>query len=256
MKRIVLGASLVVVAVAFSACGIKKEVYERDVAALRDQISGLEKQKSDLVGQREKLNGELETVKQEKALLAQEKNLLAQKQGSLSSELKDALEKSQRLEAQARERQAKLEQLKNLLKDLSAAGKLNVRVDKGRMLVEIGESFLFDSGQYKLKPEGKTQLAELTGLLAGIEGRAFQVAGHTDSVGSEDKNWRLSVNRALEVALYMVESGMPPDRISVAGYGENQPVGDNETVDGRALNRRIEIILQPNLDEILGFGGE
>lgn len=254
MKRFMYWACLVLAVAALPGCGIKEEVYLRDTAALKEQIAGLEKQKSDLVGQRDKLNAEIEAVRQEKALLAQEKNLLAQKQGSLSSELKDALEKSQKLEAQARERQAKLEQLRNLLKDLSAAGKLNVRVDKGRMLVEIGESFLFDSGQYKLKPEGKASLAELTGLLAGIEGRSFQVAGHTDSVGSDDKNWRLSTNRALEVVLYMVESGMPADRISVAGYGENQPVGDNETVDGRALNRRIEIILQPNLDEILGFG--
>lgn len=54
----------------------------------------------------------------------------------------------------------------------------------------------------------------------------------------------------------MIESGMPPDRISVAGYGENQPVGDNEVPEGRAMNRRIEIVLQPNLDEILGFTGE
>lgn len=256
MKRLIIGAGLVLAVLAVPGCGIKEEVYLRDTAALRDQISGLEKQKSDLVGQREKLNAEIESVRQEKALLSQEKNLLTQKQGSLSTELKDALEKSKKLEQQARERQAKLEQLRNLLKDLSAAGKLNVRVDKGRMIVEIGENFLFDSGQYKLKPEGKTQLSELTGILAGIEGRAFQVAGHTDSVGSDDKNWRLSTNRALEVVLYMIESGMPSDRISVAGYGENQPVGDNEAEDGRALNRRIEIVLQPNLDEILGFGEE
>ncbi|HOD07223.1 OmpA family protein [Myxococcota bacterium] len=256
MMRYSALAGVVMIAVMLGGCGVKKEVYLRDTAALRDQISGLERQKSDLVGQRDKLNGELERVRQEKSLLLQEKNALAQKQGTLSTELREALEKQQKLEQQARERQAKLEQLRNLLKDLSAQGKLNVRVDKGRMIVEIGEAFLFDSGQYKLKPEGKASLAELTALLAGIEGRSFQVAGHTDSVGSEDKNWRLSANRALEVVLFMIESGMPPDRISVAGYGENQPVGDNEVPEGRAMNRRIEIVLQPNLDEILGFTGE
>jgi chemotaxis protein MotB len=241
------GALVLVAAVSFiSGCGIKEEVYVRDTSALKDQISGLERQKADLVAQREKLNTEIARVRQEKALLSQEK-------GELSTDLQSALDRVEELRLQAEARKAKLAELRSKLDEMVASGKLTVRTDKGRMIVEMGEQILFDSGRFKLKPEGADALSQLTGILVGIQGRVFQVAGHTDAVGADDKNWRLSANRALEVALYMIEAGMPADRISAVGYGETQPVGDNETPEGRALNRRIEIVLQPNIDEILGF---
>lgn len=247
---------LVAGALLVAGCGIKQEDYLRDTNALKEQISTLERQKGDLVNQRGRLNEDLERLRQEKALLAQEKNVLAQKEGALSEEVTNQLKEIERLRRQAEERKAKLAQLRNLLDSMVVSGKLTVRTDKGRMIVEIGEQFLFDSGEYKIKEVGRQALAQLVGLLSGIEGREFQVAGHTDSVGSDEKNWRLSVNRAMEVVLFMIESGMPATRLSVAGYGETKPTDDNETPEGRALNRRIEIVLQPNIDEILGFGEE
>lgn len=248
--------TLVAGTILVSGCGIKEEVYLRDTNSLKEQLSTLEKQKGDLVGQRGRLNEEIERIKQEKALLSQEKNMLEQKEGALSSELTNALKEAERLRRQAEERKAKLQQLRSVLDSMVVSGKLTIRTEKGRMIVEIGEQFLFDSGEYKLKDIGRQALSQLVSLLVAIEGRDFQVAGHTDSVGSDEKNWRLSINRALEVVLFMIESGMPAERLSVAGYGETQPVGDNETPEGRALNRRIEIVLQPNMDEILGFGDE
>ena len=254
MRRLLI--AVIAGSVLVSGCGIKEEVYLRDTNALKDQLTALEKQKGDLVNQRGLLSSDVERLKQEKALLAQEKNLLAQKEGELSGELKNSIKEAEKLRRQAEERKAKLQQLRSVLDSMVVSGKLTIRTEKGRMIVEIGEQFLFDSGKYKLKEIGRDSLAQLVSLLVAIEGRDFQVAGHTDSVGSDEKNWRLSINRAIEVVLFMIESGMPPERLSVAGYGETQPVGDNETPEGRALNRRIEIVLQPNMDEILGFGDD
>lgn len=239
------GAVLLACAV-FAGCGVKEEVYLRDTNALKDQISTLEAQKGDLVAQRKRLKDELDALGQIKGTLDQDLQDTKQRMEDVRKRMGD-------LKRQADERKIKLSELKDKLKSMVAAGQLKVRTYRGRMLVEMAEKVLFDTGRHKLKEEGLEALAVLTPLLRSIENREFQVAGYTDSVGPDDMNWKLSLDRAREVVLYMVEMGMPADRISATGYGENQPVADNETDEGRALNRRIEIVLQPNMDEILGF---
>jgi chemotaxis protein MotB len=160
------------------------------------------------------------------------------------------------LKQQALKRKQALQSLKAKLQEMVAAGKLKVRTDRGRIIVEMSEQVLFDVGQSKLKPEGMAALDELTPILISLQGRHFQVAGHTDNTGSEATNWKLSVNRALEVTMYMIERGMPPDRISAAGYAFYAPVAPNDTPEGRARNRRIEIVLVPNIEELMGFEEE
>ncbi|MGB5524961.1 MAG: flagellar motor protein MotB, partial [Polyangiales bacterium] len=125
---------------------------------------------------------------------------------------------------------------------------------RNKMVIELPEAVLFASGSAKLKTEGVRVLAELGPVLASIKGREFQVGGHTDNKPIRTKrfpsNWELSGARALDVGKLLVEYGVPANRLSAAAYGDTQPVADNDSKEGRALNRRIEIALQPNLDEL------
>jgi chemotaxis protein MotB len=122
------------------------------------------------------------------------------------------------------------------------------------MVVELAENILFDSGKSDLKAEGKTALTEVASVLASIAGREFQVTGHTDNVPIKSakfpSNWELSTARAVTVTRYLSENGVPAERVSAAGFAETQPVASNDTPEGRAQNRRIEIVLMPNLEEL------
>ncbi len=249
MRRWILGSLAAATALALPGCGIKEEVYLKDTGVLKEQISQLENEKGKCVIDRNRLDADKSRLQAELAALGGEKS-------ALSDNLRAALAKMEELKAQAERRKAKMNELKAKLQSMVAAGQLKIRTDKGRLIVEMAEKVLFDTGRFKLKPEGLEALAQLTGILRTLEGRSFQVAGHTDNVGADDMNWTLSLNRAREVVLYMVEMGMQPERLSAAGYGKFQPVSDNDTPEGRALNRRIEIVLVPNIEEILGFGDE
>lgn len=162
-------------------------------------------------------------------------------------------------EAAAREAQAakRLEEYNSMLRQLKSmidSGKLKVRIVRGKMVIELPEAVLFPSGSAKLKKEGVRVLAELGPVLASLEGRMFQVGGHTDDKPIRTKrfpsNWELSGARAIDVTKLLVEYGVPATRVSAAAYADTQPVADNDTPEGRALNRRIEIALQPNLEEL------
>ena len=93
-------------------------------------------------------------------------------------------------------------------------------------------------------------------VLGELDDRQFQVEGHTDDVPISTErfpsNWELSSARALSVVRLLIQAGVPPENVSGAGYGEFQPVASNEDAGGRRLNRRIEIVMLPNLDIIAG----
>jgi chemotaxis protein MotB len=135
-----------------------------------------------------------------------------------------------------------------------ASGQLRVRIQRGRMVVELSENILFDSGKADLKKEGQAALQEVAGVLASIADRDFQIAGHTDNIPIKSarfpSNWELSTARAVTVARFLASQSVPANRLSAAGYAESQPVASNDTPEGRAQNRRIEIVLMPNLDEL------
>ena len=105
-----------------------------------------------------------------------------------------------------------------------------------------------------IKPRGQVALKAVAAVLKTIEGRRFQVAGHTDNVSIETSrfpsNWELSTARGLEVLHFLAAQGVPPRALSAAGYGELDPVASNDDPKSHSRNRRIEITLQPNVDEI------
>ncbi len=236
-------AGILVATALFAACGDKEAAYKRDVNGLKDQIAEGENQKGTLLAERQKLSQQLADTT---AACSKEK-------GMLSDDLRKAIDKQRELEQMAEKRRAKLKELKGKLAAMQAQGKLEVRTSQGRMIVKLPENVLFDVGKSKLKAEGEAAVAQLTPILASLEGRQFQVAGHTDSTGKDETNWRLSTERALAVTLFMINNGMPPERVSSIGYGRFQPVATNDTDEGRAQNRRIEIVLQPDISELMGF---
>ena len=99
----------------------------------------------------------------------------------------------------------------------------------------------FDFDKAVLKPEGKAKLDDLTGKIKGINLEVIIAVGHTDSVGSDAYNQKLSVKRAEAVKAYLVTKGIEKNRVYTEGKGEKQPVADNKTGEGRAKNRRVEI---------------
>ncbi|MGZ5194442.1 MAG: outer membrane protein OmpA [Ramlibacter sp.] len=99
----------------------------------------------------------------------------------------------------------------------------------------------FDFDKAVLKPEGKAKLDDLVGKVQGINLEVIIAVGHTDSVGTDAYNQKLSVRRAEAVKAYLVSKGIEKNRVYTEGKGEKQPVADNKTAEGRAKNRRVEI---------------
>ena len=99
----------------------------------------------------------------------------------------------------------------------------------------------FDFDKSTLKAEGKAKLNDLVGKVKGINLEVIIAVGHTDSVGSDAYNQKLSVRRAEAVKSYLVSKGIEKNRVYTEGKGEKQPVADNKTKEGRAKNRRVEI---------------
>jgi OOP family OmpA-OmpF porin len=99
----------------------------------------------------------------------------------------------------------------------------------------------FDFDKAVLKPEGKAKLDDLVGKVKGINLEVIIAVGHTDSVGTDAYNQKLSIKRSEAVKAYLVTKGIEKSRVYTEGKGEKQPVADNKTGEGRSKNRRVEI---------------
>lgn len=135
------------------------------------------------------------------------------------------------------------------------SGKLSVIIRHGRMVVKLPAGVLFPSGSAELSKEGKEALADVAKILKQVPDRRFEVAGHTDNIplqttSSFKTNLELSAERGVSVATYLVSQGINANKLSAAGYAEHEPVASNATETGRQENRRIEIVLLPNLSEL------
>src|SRR2546428_6954340 len=164
------------------------------------------------------------------------------------------LEDLGRQKAAADARAATYKSLTDRLRSMIDAGKLSVRIRKGRMLISLPNDVLFDSGSAVLKKAGQDAVAQVAQALAGLSDRQFLAAGPTDHKPIRSprfpSNWELSTERAVVVTRFLVTKGMKPDSLGAVGYGEFDPVVANDTDEHRAQNRRIEIQLQPNLSEL------
>lgn len=135
------------------------------------------------------------------------------------------------------------------------SGKLDVVFRRGQMVVKLPAAILFPSGSSKISEQGTPAIREVAGILKQMPGRRFTVAGHTDSValGPKDEyssNWELSTARAVRITELLIDSGVPAASLVAAGHSNFDPIAPNTTASGRQKNRRIEIILAPELKAV------
>jgi len=115
--------------------------------------------------------------------------------------------------------------------------------DTARGLIVNMSDVLFDTGKYSLRPLAREKMAKVAGIVSGHPGLRLAVEGHTDSVGGDEYNQRLSEQRGESVRDYLMQEGMPATSITAKGFGKTQPVASNDTASGRQQNRRVEIVI-------------
>jgi outer membrane protein OmpA-like peptidoglycan-associated protein len=201
-------------------------------ARLEKQQADAARQAADLArlsAQREK--DEAEAAKQ--AALVQQQKLAAE-----TDKARMAAAESDRLRAQAEQDQATLRQ--QLLDQFNSI--LQTR-DTARGLIVNMSDVLFDTGKYTLRPGAREKLAKVSGIILSHPGLRIEVEGHTDSVGGDDYNMKLSEDRANGVRGYLVQQGIASDSVTAKGFGKTLPVADNSTAAGRQMNRRVELVV-------------
>lgn len=172
--------------------------------------------------------------------------------------LEDYKKRAEQLEA-IRQR---FDVLRKKLEELTKFG-LKVSIRKNRIVINLPGDVLFDSGRETLKKEGKDILGKVAEVIRsdkGLMGRTYQVAGHTDNQpfkGGFKDNWGLSAMRAREVLVLLCDpvdrggGGMNAANWAAVGYGDTDPIADNGSADGRQSNRRVELVVMPNVEEMI-----
>lgn len=259
-------------------CGYSEDEWQAQLA----KYGQLDKQYQDEKAAHAKTRADLETTKKRVADLTDQLkkmgvdmdslNQALQKTGTEKAELAANLEELKKALAEYKARADQLERIKqrfellrDKLKKLTNLG-LKVEVRRNRMVIRLPGDVLFESGQDDLKDEGKKVLAAVADVIRSdeqLKKRFFQVAGHTDNKplkgGQFGDNWGLSVMRARRVLLYLVAAtdakggggGLDTSRLHAAGYGETDPVSDNGSDQGRLANRRVELVIMPDIEEML-----
>ncbi|TVQ93917.1 MAG: endoflagellar motor protein [Deltaproteobacteria bacterium] len=223
-----------------------------DLRTARADITALKRRLSTATEQLEELERQLKSERAQKSELLKTR---AQLNASIE-EMTRALGELAERKAQAEERIREFRDLLGRFQELIDAGRLKVRIIDGRMVVQLATDVLFSSGSASLSAEGRKAIREVAEVFAEIPDRRFQVEGHTDDVPIRTErfpsNWELASARALTVLREMLEAGLPPQRVSAASYGEFDPVAPNRTPQGKAQNRRIQIVVVPDLDSLPG----
>ncbi|MGM0576512.1 MAG: OmpA family protein [Myxococcota bacterium] len=227
------------------ACTQKSADLEEALAAEQGKVRDLEQRIS-------AMDEQLEETRGEKARLLKDRAKLK----ASAAELEEALAELEKRKAAAEERAGAYRDLLARFQKMIEAGKLRVRIIDGRMVVQLATDILFPSGSARLSRDGRGAIEEVTDVLVSIPERRYEIAGHTDDVpisgGRYDSNWELAFGRANSVLQTMIDVDMPPERVHASSYGEYRPVASNETREGRAQNRRIEIVLVPDLSALPG----
>lgn len=186
-------------------------------------------------------------AEEEARRLAAEREALAAKQRAddaqaEASRAQQAVAEAQRLREQAeRERQQLRQQLLDQLNVI-----LETR-DTARGLIVNMSDVLFDFGKYTLRPAAREKLAKLSGVVLAHPGLKLDVEGHTDSIGSDQFNQKLSEDRARAVREYLTGQGLRGENITSKGFGEVRPVASNDSNEGRQQNRRVEIVVSGDI---------
>ncbi len=233
-----------------SACGVPTAEHTKIVNDLADcakQRDETTVQANAYKNQVMNLTTENDTLRKDKDLLQKEKQGL---QGTIN-ELSSKAEQAEQLEKATQTYQVLQKKLEREIQD----GEIQLKEMKDRLTVTMVDKILFPSASADVRKEGKKVLDKVIAILKDVKDKRIQVEGHTDNVKifSSGKsmyptNWELSVARATQVVRYLQEQGgLDPKLLSATGYSEYQPVAPNDTDEGKAKNRRIEIVLLPLL---------
>lgn len=204
-----------------------------------------EKQEAETaVANANRLKQEAEEARQ--SALAEQQRLAAE-----ANRARGAAQDAERLRQEAEQQRQKAEEDRAQVRQqlLSQFNAILQTRDTARGLIVNMSDVLFDTGKYSLKPGAREKLAKVAGIILGHPGLRIAVEGHTDSVGSNEYNLKLSENRANSVRAYLVTQSIDPAAVSAKGFGKTMPVADNGTAAGRQMNRRVELVVS---GEILG----
>jgi chemotaxis protein MotB len=175
------------------------------------------------------------------------------------TELQSRLDRVNELEKMINEQKTSLNQLKESLSDalLNFEGKgLTVKQRNGKVYISMENKLLFKSGKWDIEREGKKALTQLSRVLEKNPDISILIEGHTDnvpftSIGDVESNWDLSTKRATAVVKILLKNNqILPQNLTAAGRSEYLPIAPNSSKEGRASNRRIEVILSPSLEKI------
>jgi len=230
---------------------------DKNLKTLQASYSALEKNSDESLKENMAKNRALllQLEAKEKALAAEKERL-----NKLSADLKKGIDRVKELEIIMAAKEAAMKKLKDALsKSLKAfEGKgLTVNQRDGKVYVSMENKLLFESGSWAVGPEGKKVVLLVGSVLAQNPDISVLIEGHTDNdkfagaVGQIENNWDLSTKRATAIVTILSENkGVKKDNLTAAGRGEFAPLMSNDSPEGKAKNRRIEIILTPKLDEI------
>ncbi|MBN2359888.1 MAG: OmpA family protein [Deltaproteobacteria bacterium] len=267
-----LGAALVGSLIAVG-CGIPEDRYvkkvneaeqlRQDLEGARGQLRALDKQKVVLDAtlsekgdlQQALTKAESRVVRLEDTLANRGREIaelgarvqqLESERAALSGRQQKLLDEKRALEQKTQEYDA----LAAKLKEEVDAGRIELTNLRGRMAVKLSDKVLFASGSARIRDEGRQALAKLAEVFKTLPGKALRVEGHTDNVpvakgGPHASNWDLSSARSLAVVNYLQEAGIDAARLSAEACGQYRPIASNDTPEGRAQNRRIEIVIVP-----------
>src|SRR5271157_3104800 len=205
---------------------------EAEVARAQAEVAKAEAQKAAEEAARQRQEAEkakAEALVQQQALAAEAEK--ARQAAAESDKLREQAEKE------------KQEMRARLLQQLNSV--LATR-DTARGLIANMSDVLFKSGSFELLPGARERLAKISGIVLAYQGLRLAVEGHTDSIGGDEYNRRLSEQRADAVRDYLVQQGITSDAITASGFGKSEPVASNDTPEGRQQNRRVELVVSGN----------
>jgi chemotaxis protein MotB len=260
------GRALIAVAVSFFVigCGYSQEEWDQKVReneSLRNQLAAQRQAHKKCEGDYADALHSIEDLKRK----LKERGVNLDNLSASLEQQKKALEEYKRRAEQLDQIRKRFELLRDKLQQLTKLG-LKVEVRDNRMLIQLPGDVLFDSGSIRLKKNGKDILGKIADVIRNdpdLAKREFQVAGHTDNKplkgGPYKDNWGLSAMRARSVLTYLTGptdaggGGLDPKNWSAAGYADTDPVASNDTPEGRQKNRRVELVVQPNVEEMLNL---
>ncbi len=241
----------------------ERTALEKEISNLRSQRQELERLRSSLERSLTGLRDEMTQREAELSTVTQQVDAQRRELAALVDRLAETEKRSAETEKRAAEmgsqKDTEINRLRgtydDLVKDLKgeiAKGEIKVKQFRDKLSVQLVEKILFDSGKAEVKPEGHDVLNRVANILKTLSDKQIRIEGYTDSmpIGSALRrqfptNWELSTQRATTVLRFLEKGGVDGKYLSAVGYGPHRPVASNETLEGRAENRRIEIVLMP-----------